>query len=156
MLFLRDPKTNKLIHHVLVDFQLTRLNSPNNDLAYYLFTSVQNNIRQKYWKDLLQVYFEHLKIFVEKLETSFPFTFEQFLRDYLAKIAIGFWINITMSIGVEVFEQMDMTKLTGDPGEYFGMVLGKWLEENPDKAKQQAELIVELWDEYETLQAFIL
>lgn len=155
MLFLRDPNTNALIHNVLVDFQVMRLSSPNNDLVYYIFTSTKTALRRKHWKELLQFYFGQLETFVLELKKPFPFTFDQFLKDFLKKIPLGFWMNSLFSIGMEIMHEIDMTKAEGDIGEYVAKIMKKWFDENPDKTNQLAIGIVELWDEFDDLQALL-
>lgn len=58
MMFLKDKHTNKIKHHVLIDFQVTQYKSFALDLGFYLFSSVQPKVRQNHLQELLMLYME--------------------------------------------------------------------------------------------------
>lgn len=60
-MFTKDEKTGKLSDLIMFDFQITRYGSPCLDLNYYLFSSVQKNVRRERLHDLLIIYLNAFK-----------------------------------------------------------------------------------------------
>lgn len=66
-MFCMDNETDTILDHVAIDLQVTRYDSPVWDLAFYLFSSVDNTVRQTRINDLLNNYIEKLNQLTEDL-----------------------------------------------------------------------------------------
>lgn len=60
MMFLRDDQ-NKIVGHVILDFQVVRYNSPALDIGNFMYTSMQPEVRRAHLPELLSLYLETLK-----------------------------------------------------------------------------------------------
>lgn len=59
-MFLKDKETNKILDHIMVDFQGVRYGSPSGDLSFYFYTSVKPNVRRERFQELLTAYLDTL------------------------------------------------------------------------------------------------
>jgi hypothetical protein len=46
------------------------------DLSHYFYTTLKHDLRRNHLKEVVKFYFEALKETVEKLNASFPYSFE--------------------------------------------------------------------------------
>lgn len=72
-----------------MDWQLARIGSPALDLAYFIFTSTDKELRDKHYKDLIKEYYKslcgHLKELGSDPDKAFPFAvLEEHLKKYSA------------------------------------------------------------------------
>lgn len=67
MMFKKDDVTGKITHQKLVDFQVLRYGNPSLDLHYFLFSSVQADVRRAKMRDLLNVYLDTFNAVCESL-----------------------------------------------------------------------------------------
>lgn len=152
ILFLNDQTTGKLIHQIFIDFQTTNITSPNLDLGYYLFTSVQPEIRLKHWKEILQTYFVNFKSTVELLtKKSLEITFESFLDDFKVNSLYGFRSGILFSTGIEVLGKINQNEIEGDFFTNFQKAFRSWIEINKDKVEEEAMGIIDICKLYENV-----
>uniref|UniRef100_A0A1I8PPI3 CHK kinase-like domain-containing protein n=1 Tax=Stomoxys calcitrans TaxID=35570 RepID=A0A1I8PPI3_STOCA len=93
----------------LIDFQLSRYASPILDLVHYLYTSTEGDLRKKYFEELLDTYFEHLKAHISYhnliIDDIYPKKiFMQQLKDYgiygfcMAAFSIPFFISTSSEL----------------------------------------------------------
>lgn len=66
----------------MVDFQLSRVGHPLNDLLYFLYSSATPEMRKEQMIDLLRFYFDTVKRDLELLNVELNYTFDDFLQDY--------------------------------------------------------------------------
>ncbi len=154
MLFLMD-KSSKIVHHIAIDFQLTRFNSPGIDLGYYFFTSVQPHIRRAHLKELLTLYKDTLNKVTKDFGYPTNLTDEYILMDYREKMVYGFWFSFMMTVGpgMGLYKKTDMSKVdVKNFATIMTELITKWMEENPEKAKKTAEELVLLMEEFEQLK----
>jgi hypothetical protein len=117
-------------------------------------TSLQPEIRKESLKQILAAYFKKLSATVELLTKSpFPHTFEEMVEDYKQKSLLGFWMNIFVTMIMEVVATIDPSKIEGDFMTAFQNAIAKWIQENPERAKEKAIQLVDVCDEYEKLMA---
>ncbi len=155
MMFLVDNPTNKVVHHVAIDFQITRYNSPALDLAYYFFTSVQPNVRRSHLLDLLTLYKDTLNKVTEEFGHPTNLTLDQIFKDFREKIGYGFWFGFVMSVGPGMAICKDLDMSTMDISKWpviMDELVNKWIDENPEKGMETAEQLVKLVREYENLR----
>lgn len=67
IMFQHDPKTGKTTDALLVDFQLSSVQSPMLDIIYSLFSSSNDQITEVQWEELLQFYHHELIECLQKL-----------------------------------------------------------------------------------------
>ena len=66
----------------MVDFQLSRIGHPLNDLLYFLYSSTLPELREKHMIGLLRLYFDTLKADLELLCNPLDYSWNEFIRDY--------------------------------------------------------------------------
>ncbi len=155
MMFLVDDPTQKNVHHVAIDLQVTRYNSPALDLTYYFFTSVQPHVRRAYLLELLTLYKDTLNKVTEDFGHPTNLTIDQIFKDYREKIGYGYWFGFMMNVGpgVALFKDIDISKIDmKDWPRIMDGLVNKWIDENPEKGKETAEDLVKLIEEYEQLK----
>lgn len=59
-MFKYKDESGELEDMKFIDFQMTRYSSPALDIQYFLYTSVQHDVRETSWSDLLTTYTENL------------------------------------------------------------------------------------------------
>lgn len=107
MLFTGSRKTGDL---KFVDFQISRIGSPIQDLPHFLCTSTQPNVLNEHFDEMLNLYYENFSELLTKLncETSL-FTKESFEKE-LKRIASRNLIHTLSALQfiiLEVTENMD-------------------------------------------------
>ena len=82
MLFKYSEK-NELEDMRFVDFQLTRWNNPAFDLLYFLFSSIQDEVRVKRTDDLLKIYYNSLRRNLNRMHCEdVKYSFENLMADF--------------------------------------------------------------------------
>jgi len=157
MMFLLDDSNQKVVHHVAIDFQTIRYNTPALDLVLYLFRSVQPKIRRANLLELLNLYKNTFNKTLEDLgySSNEMLTLDQVFRDFREKVGYGFSfaLLVTMGPGPALFKDMDISNMKmEDWPVVMEKLMNKWIEENPEKGKETAEELVELIREYEQLK----
>ena len=66
----------------MVDFQMTRLGHPMEDLLYFFYTSTLHELREQHLLGLLRHYFDILCQKLNILDVQLDFTWEEFLSEY--------------------------------------------------------------------------
>lgn len=85
MLFKKDAETGRVNDHVFVDLQITRLGSPNLDIGYYMYTSVQPKIRRAHFMELLRHYYDTFETTVGMFGgKKCPISYEVIILRYLS------------------------------------------------------------------------
>ncbi len=155
MMVLMDKETNKIVHHLIIDFQLSRYNSPSLDLGYYLFNSVQPAVRRSNLLELLSLYKDTLNKVTEEFGYPTNLTLDQLFNDFRKRVGYGFWFGFEMTTGpgMALFKDMDMSTVKmEDWPVVMEQLINKWIDENPEKGKECAEELVNLVKEYEQLK----
>jgi len=57
-------------------FQMMRVGSPNLDISYYLYNSVQKDVREKEWRNLLKIYYDEFSRCIQLMQGKMDFSFE--------------------------------------------------------------------------------
>jgi len=138
MLFKLDPETGKVSDHIFVDLQITRLGSPNLDLGYFLYTSVQGDVRRAHLMELLQHYFDNLAKALAMFGRQCPLSFEEFVEDYKYYCQLGYFVNLTFMSAIGAFKDIDHSQMTENMEEMmaiFSNAIDKWVKANPEKAR---------------------
>jgi hypothetical protein len=157
MLFKSDPETGKPQHQVFIDFQFVRVGSPNLDLSYFLFSSLQPNVLQNNWKYLVQFYYDQLKSNVEQMGNPFVHTLKDFLQDFKTKMGFGFWLNMTLFQGFDIFQHVDMAKLESDVEDTgLGQQVLEWIKSHQKRASELASEIICLVELFNQIENDIL
>ena len=74
----------------MVDFQISRVGHPLNDLLYFFYSSTLPELREKHMIDLLRLYFDTLEADLELLNVELGYSFEEFLNDYKKRSQMWF------------------------------------------------------------------
>lgn len=157
MMFKKDPKTGKITHHKSVDFQVTRYNSPVIDVTFYLFTSVNTDIRQRRLKDLLHLYLVILNTVSKNLGHGTNLCYKELFAQYRKRFRIGFFQALIVSYGpgMEIFKDVDLVNLSAkEVAEIAQKLALKWINENEQLVEYVATKIVKVVKEYCELEAF--
>jgi len=155
MLFKLDPATGKVNDHIFLDLQITRLGSPNLDVSYFLYTSVQPAIRREHLKELLQHYFNSFKQTLEMFDMKCPTNFEDFVEDYRAKSPLGFFTYLAIVSAIGALKDIDVEKMSEDPQIMMDMwteAINNWVARNPDKAADISTEVVATLKEHDKIQ----
>lgn len=79
---LKHDQNGKVVHNVMVDFQLTEYASPGHDVVFFLHSSVKQEVLNKHYEDLLKIYYSK---FIETLEQFHcnltPFSYDNFMEE---------------------------------------------------------------------------
>ncbi|KAJ3658376.1 hypothetical protein Zmor_010116 [Zophobas morio] len=72
----------KSVKNKLVDFQVCDYGSPAKDLIFFLFSSVQNNVVEKHYDDIVRYYHQTFTSILQKLKCEITsFSFDAFLKE---------------------------------------------------------------------------
>lgn len=133
------------------------------DLAYCIISGLPTKIRKQNWKQLVALYFDQLKTTLALLGRELGVSSEAFFQDFKAKIPIGYWNNIIMLLVFPAMENVDMLKpytakrsdsdSEANVADCLFTAIDNWTRENPEQCKDLAAEIVELWQEFEEMQA---
>lgn len=152
MMFLREPTSGKILYQKVIDLQVTRYNSPAVDLALYLFSSVQTDVRQSHFKDLLQLYLDTFHKFNSDLGHSVNLSYETLFTQYRKKFRLGFWLSLIISYGpgLDIFKNTDLTDNldVGHVGEVAHKLAKQWINDNGDLVDGIAQDVVKVVREY--------
>ena len=66
----------------MVDFQLSRIGHPLNDLLYFFYSSTLPELREKHMMTLLRLYLLTLKADLEMLGNPLDYSWNEFIREY--------------------------------------------------------------------------
>lgn len=159
MMFAKDPVSNKPEKQIMIDFQLVRLASPCVDLGYFLFTSVDPQVRQERLSDLLKIYLATLEATLKQLNHPLPsgVTFETLWEEFRKRFTFGYWIGLWMTTGKEgamaiickpaITQVKDMFELF----TRFDDELNVWLDEHPEACENMANRLLSVLDEYKKI-----
>ncbi|KAK7872614.1 hypothetical protein R5R35_001951 [Gryllus longicercus] len=106
-----------------VDFQASRKSSPAIDLHYFLFTSLQNEVRNKKFDDLLQIYCNEVARFAKQLGYNESiFTYDELRQEMDRTLFFGFNSAITTMAGLlanpdDTPDMKDMTQEKLEKGD---------------------------------------
>lgn len=128
-----------------VTFQITRLGSPNLDISYFLHTSVKPNVRREAFQELMHHYFNTLTETLEKLGSSCPWSYDEFMVDYSERGQLGYFMNMVIAGAVGALKDMDPETMSSNPEEMMNQwnsTIDNWIARNPEKAAEIAKEIV--------------
>jgi hypothetical protein len=91
-----------------VDFQMTRVGSPNLDISYYLYNSVVPEIRRTEVVNLLGLYFDEFKESVLNLNGRVDFSLEDFIEDYGRMSKLGFLYGVYIAAASPLMGKVDL------------------------------------------------
>ncbi|ODM98198.1 hypothetical protein Ocin01_08480 [Orchesella cincta] len=146
MMFLMNQEKNKIHGHITFDLQVTRYNSPCLDIAYYLFTSVKQEVRRAFLKEILEEYLDVLKQTAAKLGHPIELSFEELYMTFRKRLKFGFWLAICLHIGAgfAAFKELDVNEL-GDfknLSSALDTAFQKWIDKNTERAEETAKTLV--------------
>ena len=81
---------------MLVDLQLARLSSLVTDIHHVLYTNANTIPRNKYLKNILELYYKTYEEVVAKSGLPIPFTLNELEDEYYSKCDYGFMIGLFM------------------------------------------------------------
>ncbi len=95
----------------LIDFQISRIGHPLNDILYFLYSSAKPETREKHMIDLLQHYFDTLTTSLKAFGTELTnYAWEDFLSDYKERSLFGFFIGacvMSMALNKKVVTRLE-------------------------------------------------
>ncbi|KAL7648271.1 UNVERIFIED_CONTAM: hypothetical protein RMT77_000177 [Armadillidium vulgare] len=121
MLFKYDEK-NKPIDIRFVDLQCSRKSSPAVDLIYFFDSSLDGDVRSKYFNDLLFAYYQSFSRVLNLAQMTVPFSFKELQNEVEKRKIFGLVTGIFIVQGVlfaNEDEIWDFNKLTDDNIEEF-------------------------------------
>ncbi|XP_049826062.1 uncharacterized protein LOC109594553 isoform X2 [Aethina tumida] len=115
-LFKYDDKGNA-INAVMIDFQLARYTTLSNDVSFFLYVCMSEDMLETHWDELIEIYYKELSKRIEELGSEKNLiTFDE-LKEDLSKHAIfGFIMGMeakTMSF-LEENEVADLDEIQGE------------------------------------------
>ena len=115
---------------MFVDLQATTLTSLAVDLNYFMYSSMNGNVRKFNLKDFLDTYYQAFNDVLHNANQKMPFTFQQLYDEFMDKNVIGFMIGlmITPIMLIESDEVSDYVE-GEDIEEFFARSKEKALEQ---------------------------
>lgn len=79
---IKFDSNGKAIHNVMVDFQIMEYASPGNDIVFFLHSSVQKEVLNERYDELLRVYYTKFIDTLEKFHCNLtPFSYDNFMNE---------------------------------------------------------------------------
>ncbi|CAG7824798.1 unnamed protein product [Allacma fusca] len=147
LMLLDDEKTEGNQHTVFINYEACRVCSPNVDIGFYLFNSVQQEVRSHHWKNLLRCYYEYFETFVVLLGGTLEFTFEELLDDFKDKCVPGFYNAIFQFLTAEGVQGLVDLDLRNSDQTLFA----KWAQRNSVRASKIAIEVGKLFLDFERI-----
>jgi len=156
MLFKVDPENHKILHHMLVDWQATRLASHNLDLTNFFFTSVQPSVRRENMMEMLEHYYAQLKKTLSSFGIQCPITFEEHVAEYKRVSGEGLSMGLFTVAFVELCKFSEETSREDEAGDpdilSIQSTIKKWIAKHPQRAKEVAKDITAIVQEFQNFQ----
>lgn len=149
-MFLKDPSTGKIIRHKLLDFQLLSYNSPAIDVAYYLFTSVRTEVRQRNFQKLIRFYLEALQNVSSALGHPIEITEDALMLQFRKRYYTGAINSFATHYGpyMNIMKEMDPTTVDfADLGNVVVTKIENWVAQNPEASKTMTAEIISVVNE---------
>jgi hypothetical protein len=123
-LFLQEGEPNNIR---LLDFQLIRYGSLANDVAYFIFTSTNEELRDEHYENLLQIYHKSLCDFITRLgsdgENLFKYNdFKKQMKKF-GRYGLLMSVMVVPIIVAQAVDLPDMDKVAKDMAENKGAAI---------------------------------
>ncbi|XP_049785641.1 uncharacterized protein LOC126188168 [Schistocerca cancellata] len=120
ILYKRSTETGEVLHVKLVDFQHAAVGRPTNDLHYFIFSSPQEEVREKYLDMMLEEYHKTLMSTLSALgDDSCQYSLQTLKQDFEDTLMLGFFaanvvLPAVLQDNTEAFDifQTDETTVT--------------------------------------------
>jgi hypothetical protein len=113
--FLVKLENGKPVKSIMVDYQIMSYGSPAQDIVFFLFSSVKNDVVKEHYDDLIKLYYKTFISVLEQLKCdTTPFTFEALQKeiDHEAKYSQFQHLSFMLyPIFAPVPEEQDITKI---------------------------------------------
>ena len=95
---------SKPVECKLIDFQISRIGYPVNDILYFLYSSTVYDVRRKYMTSWLTFYYSALTTALKQLDAEVPdYTFADFMAEYKRRSIM--WMFNALSVILMVLDK---------------------------------------------------